>query len=211
MRSWICSSKWFIHRDLKLENILLSFGDDGSGLKIKLADWGLACRWNTSSTISEHAGSLYYAAPEIIAGKPYVGPEIDCWSIGVVLYALCTLQLPFFDEGGNNSLISNRILRANYQIPATVDPPCASLISSILQVDPLHRASLEAITAHKWLRSSATENASAVVVRTPRRHKSFDGPLTQLEQQQQQQHDHCRRRRRRRRYSCSAIPLSENI
>lgn len=83
----------WIHRDIKLENILLDGADNAL-----LADWGLACRWSPRSFLEESVGSLHYASPEIVRGACYVGPEVDSWSLGVVLYALVVGAFPFGDN-----------------------------------------------------------------------------------------------------------------
>ena len=71
-----------VHRDLKVENLLL---DNDSN--IKLADFGFS-NYYESSLMSTWCGSPPYAAPELFEGKKYIGPKVDIWSLGVVLYVL---------------------------------------------------------------------------------------------------------------------------
>ena len=90
-----CHTQGVVHRDLKLENVLL----DSLG-NAKIADWGFGRFYpvDASSRIKEWCGSPPYAAPEIFLGKPYVGPGIDIWSLGVVIYGIVTGKLPFDAE-----------------------------------------------------------------------------------------------------------------
>ncbi len=79
-----------MHRDVKLENILL----DASN-RIKLIDFGLAANTMPGKKLKVHCGSPSYAAPEIVARRLYDGPPVDVWSLGVVLYGMICGHLPF--------------------------------------------------------------------------------------------------------------------
>lgn len=87
-----CHRNSIVHRDLKVENILIS--SDGT---IKVIDFGLSNLFSPTSQLSTFCGSLYFAAPELLEGKLYVGPEVDVWSFGIVLYVLVCGQVPFDD------------------------------------------------------------------------------------------------------------------
>ena len=79
-----------VHRDVKLENILL----DASN-RIKLIDFGLAANTMPGKKLKVHCGSPSYAAPEIVARRLYDGPPVDVWSLGIVLYGMICGHLPF--------------------------------------------------------------------------------------------------------------------
>ena len=87
-----CHQHQVVHRDLKPENLLLD-----SKYNVKVADFGLSNMITDGDFLKTSCGSPNYAAPEVISGRLYAGPEIDIWSCGVILYALLTGRLPFDD------------------------------------------------------------------------------------------------------------------
>jgi len=82
-----------VHRDLKIENILISKASD-----IKIIDFGLSNMFAPNDYLKTFCGSLYFAAPELLEAKQYTGPEVDIWSFGVVLYVLVCGKVPFDDQ-----------------------------------------------------------------------------------------------------------------
>lgn len=132
-----------MHRDIKPENILLD--DD---YNIKLADFGLSNFMHDGKFFQTSCGSPNYAAPEVISGELYCGPEVDIWSTGVVLYALLAGKLPF-DEEIISSLF-NKIKRGDYQMPHHLSDEVKDLIRRILQPDPIRRINISQIKRHPW-------------------------------------------------------------
>jgi tRNA A-37 threonylcarbamoyl transferase component Bud32 len=88
-----CHRNSIVHRDLKIENILISKTGD-----IKIIDFGLSNLFSPRSTLKTFCGSLYFAAPELLQAKQYTGPEVDVWSFGIVLYVLVCGKVPFDDQ-----------------------------------------------------------------------------------------------------------------
>lgn len=88
-----CHRHKIVHRDLKPENLLLD-----EFLNVKIADFGLSNIMTDGNFLKTSCGSPNYAAPEVISGKLYAGPEVDVWSCGVILYVLLCGRLPFDDD-----------------------------------------------------------------------------------------------------------------
>jgi serine/threonine protein kinase len=100
---------------LKPENLLL---DDSHNIKI--IDFGFGNTFHRDCLLDTYCGSPFYAAPEMIQGIRYVGPEVDVWSLGVILYALLAGRLPF-DAGSMNELYE-KIARGKYTCPSHFSP-----------------------------------------------------------------------------------------
>ena len=88
-----CHRNSVVHRDLKIENILISKTGD-----IKIIDFGLSNLFAPRSLLKTFCGSLYFAAPELLQARQYLGPEVDVWSFGIVLYVLVCGKVPFDDQ-----------------------------------------------------------------------------------------------------------------
>ncbi|XP_035230985.1 MAP/microtubule affinity-regulating kinase 3-like isoform X1 [Stegodyphus dumicola] len=139
-----CHQKRIIHRDLKAENLLL----DGE-MNIKIADFGFSNEFVPGQKLDTFCGSPPYAAPELFQGKKYDGPEVDVWSLGVILYTLVSGSLPF--DGANLKELRERVLRGKYRIPFYMSTDCENLLKKFLVLNPSKRASLEAIMKDKWM------------------------------------------------------------
>eukprot|EP01102_Stenamoeba_stenopodia_P019843 TRINITY_DN757_c0_g3_i1.p1 TRINITY_DN757_c0_g3~~TRINITY_DN757_c0_g3_i1.p1 ORF type:complete len:494 (-),score=143.03 TRINITY_DN757_c0_g3_i1:281-1666(-) len=134
-----------IHRDIKLENLLLA--QDGS---LKIADWGFARSWSPDSLIKgEYPGSLHYASPEIVTATPYSGPEVDIWSMGVTLYGICSGCLPFF--GNNDEIIVDRIKTSTFPLFHTFSKDLKDLLTHMLDYNSTKRFTIEQIKNHPWV------------------------------------------------------------
>lgn len=133
-----------VHRDLKIENIMIS-----SSGEIKIIDFGLSNLYDPKKQLHTFCGSLYFAAPELLKADPYVGPEVDIWSFGVVLYVLVCGKVPFDDE--NASVLHEKIKKGKFEYPQHLSIDLVSLLSKMLVVEPSKRATLTQVIKHQWI------------------------------------------------------------
>ncbi|XP_037631771.1 MAP/microtubule affinity-regulating kinase 4 isoform X1 [Sebastes umbrosus] len=139
-----CHLKKIVHRDLKAENLLLDADSN-----IKIADFGFSNEFTAGSKLDTFCGSPPYAAPELFQGKKYDGPEVDIWSLGVILYTLVSGSLPF--DGQNLKELRERVLRGKYRVPFYMSTDCEGILRRFLVLNPTKRCSLEQIMKDKWI------------------------------------------------------------
>ena len=132
-----------VHRDLKPENLLLDHNKN-----IKIVDFGLSNTYSQGELLKTACGSPCYAAPEMIAGKKYLGANVDIWSSGVIMFALICGFLPFEDP--DTSKLYKKILSGEFKIPSFVSKDAADLMQKILNTDPEKRYKITDIRKHPW-------------------------------------------------------------
>ena len=157
-----CHRNSIVHRDLKIENILISKNGD-----IKIIDFGLSNLFNPRGHLKTFCGSLYFAAPELLQARAYTGPEVDVWSFGIVLYVLVCGKVPFDDQ--SMPALHAKIKKGVVDYPSWLStgtqaqsPPfrlldadslieCRHLISRMLVTDPKQRATMQEVMVHPWM------------------------------------------------------------
>ncbi|KAJ3163787.1 serine/threonine-protein kinase KIN2 [Geranomyces variabilis] len=139
-----CHQNSIVHRDLKIENVLI----DKNGA-IKLIDFGLSNMYAPSSQLETFCGSLYFAAPELLSAKAYIGPEVDIWSLGVILYVLVCGRVPFDDV--SMPVLHAKIKAGVVEYPSHLSEDCKHLISRLLVTAPHRRATMAELKQHAWV------------------------------------------------------------
>ncbi|EPB90651.1 CAMK/CAMKL/KIN1 protein kinase [Mucor circinelloides 1006PhL] len=146
-----CHRNSIVHRDLKIENILITQSE-----QLKIIDFGLSNVYSPTQQLNTFCGSLYFAAPELLRAKQYTGPEVDVWSFGVVLYVLVCGRVPFDDT--NLPALHEKIKSGVVEdYPDHLGKDCLDLLSKIFVVDPSRRITLSAIQSHPWMNKGYEE------------------------------------------------------
>jgi serine/threonine protein kinase len=135
-----------VHRDLKLENILLD-----KNRNVLISDFGLGRTFDPESTenMMTFCGTPNYAAVELVMGNPYNGIKSDIWSLGVILYILVTGQRPFV--GPTVGILYKRIMSLEYEKPNYLSEDIMDLFAKIFVKDPKKRIDMESIRNHPWI------------------------------------------------------------
>ncbi|KAK3984102.1 Serine/threonine-protein kinase ppk16 [Cladorrhinum sp. PSN332] len=138
-----------VHRDLKLENILLDKNEN-----VKLCDFGFTREYEGKANyLQTFCGTICYSAPEMLKGEKYAGEKVDVWSLGVILYALLCGELPFDDDDDN--VTRTKILTQEPKYPDHIPPDALSLLKLLLSKRPLLRPTMPDILAHPFLAEHA--------------------------------------------------------
>ncbi|KAK9418042.1 putative Protein kinase domain-containing protein [Seiridium unicorne] len=118
-----------VHRDIKDENVIL----DGEG-HIKLIDFGSAA-YIKSGPFDVFVGTIDYAAPEVLAGRPYGGKEQDIWALGILLYTIIYKENPFYSI--------DEIMDRDLRVPYTISDESIDLIRCMLDRDVTQRYDID--------------------------------------------------------------------
>ncbi|XP_021495473.1 ribosomal protein S6 kinase-related protein isoform X2 [Meriones unguiculatus] len=138
-----------IHRDVKMENILL----DERG-HLKLTDFGLSRRLSQGARAYTICGTLQYMAPEVLSGGPY-NHTADWWSLGVLLFSLAAGKFPVAAERDHLTMLAS-VTRCESEIPTSVNQELSLLLQELLCQNPLHRLRyLHQFQVHPFFRGVA--------------------------------------------------------
>lgn len=146
-------SKGLVHRDLKLENLLLDKNEN-----LIITDFGFVNEYYTNNGLMETScGSPCYAAPElVITNRPYDARKADIWSCGIILFAMLAGYLPWDDDlenpdGEDIARLYYYIVNTPLKFPDYIAPIPRDLLRRILVVNPSKRITIEQICHHSWL------------------------------------------------------------
>lgn len=141
-----------VHRDLKLENVMMS--DSSNQAHPKIVDFGLAKMIGPNEKADEPFGTLGYVAPEVLKKRPY-SYSCDVWSIGCIMYALLSGSLPFDHESQRETIRLTLEEPLSFDLPVwgRISSTCQDLLSRMLTKDVSERISLDDALAHKFFDS----------------------------------------------------------
>lgn len=150
-----------VHRDLKLENILLDKNEN-----VKLCDFGFTREYEGKSNyLQTFCGTVCYSAPEMLKGEKYAGEKVDVWSLGVILYALLTGELPFDDD--DDMVTKHKILFGEPKYPETLPSDARPFVAQLLSKRPLLRPGLSDILTNPFLAEHAPQQQAILKLTQP--------------------------------------------
>ncbi|VDM38516.1 unnamed protein product [Toxocara canis] len=127
-----------VHRDVKDENVIID-----QNFCCKLIDFGSAAYFGQDIVFSTFCGTMEYCSPEVLSGNKYLGPELEMWSLGILLYTLVYFENPF--RGPQETV------QAEIELPWEVSDGLFQVIAWLLQRDPRLRATVDEIKSHWWI------------------------------------------------------------
>ncbi|KAM9349928.1 PAS domain-containing serine/threonine-protein kinase [Symphorus nematophorus] len=131
-------TKNILHRDIKDENIIID-----KCFHIRLIDFGSATMMAPKKLFYNFCGTLEYCSPEVLHGNPYEGPELEMWSLGVLLYTLLFSENPFCGV--------EEILDAKLKPPFPLSPELHGVLCGLLHPDPVQRMTLDQLLLQSWI------------------------------------------------------------
>lgn len=154
-----CHDRLVVHRDLKLDNLLL-----GCVNGVKIIDFGFAAQVaSRDAKLKAFCGTPSYMAPEIVRGEGYSGFATDVWALGVVAFALLAGCLPF--AGRTELQLYAKIRRGAFATPDCLGETARRLVRGVLRPDASNRPSVASLAGHPWLMPAAVEEAPETVRR----------------------------------------------
>ena len=154
-------SKSCVHRDLKLENILLDRNEN-----VKLCDFGFTREYEGKANhLQTFCGTVCYSAPEMLKGEKYAAEKVDVWSLGIILYALLIGQLPFDQD--DELLTKHKILNDEPAYPDTLPNEAKHLITQMLSKRPLLRPPINDLLMNPFLHEHAPQQQAILKLQQP--------------------------------------------
>lgn len=140
-----CHGKGIVHRDLKLDNIMID-----KNKKVKVIDFGLSTQFQPGKMLNHHCGTYSFGSPELLLGHRYDGPKNDMWIIGVVLYCMVVGKLPF--DSVVIQELQRQVVAGVYPAPCGVSKELEDLLSQLLRVNPNYRPTARKVMKHPWFK-----------------------------------------------------------
>lgn len=145
-------SQNIVHRDLKLENILISRCGE---FKLKLSDFGLSKLLPSNEEIMKSScGTPAYVAPEVLLGCGYTA-AVDVWSLGVILFTLVFAEYPF--HATSLPEIYEKILAGKFEFPAEVSEDLGNLMQGMMKTESCERLTMDEISEHPWMKQRTVQ------------------------------------------------------
>jgi serine/threonine protein kinase len=150
-----CHDRCIVHRDLKMENVLLARRWQDGNRHVKLADFGFATVLEDNERLTSACGSPHYCSPEVLAGSAKDAPgyrmECDMWALGVIAYSLLCCQYPF--DGDTDADVVQAVSKGQYEFGdhVLVSADAQDFVKSLLNVDTQARATIHDALSHPWI------------------------------------------------------------
>ncbi|KAL5278204.1 PAK7 family protein [Megaselia abdita] len=159
-------SQGVIHRDIKSDSILLA--SDG---RVKLSDFGFCAQVSQELPKRKSlVGTPYWMSPEVISRLPY-GPEVDIWSLGIMIIEMVDGEPPFFNEPPLQAMRRIRDMQPpNLKNAHKVSPRLQSFLDRMLVRDPAQRATASELLNHPFLRQAGPPSLLVPLMRNARQH-----------------------------------------
>merc|ERR1719238_1729049 len=149
------------HRDLKPGNFLFMTKDSIEKNLLKIIDFGLSCKFDTNQVLTTKAGTPYYVAPQVLAGK--YDQLSDLWSCGVIMYVMLCGYPPFFGE--TDAEVLSKVRLGNFSFNAAdwknISEDAKNLIRMLLKMNPRDRYTAEQALNHEWIKNKAPKATGA--------------------------------------------------
>lgn len=156
------------HRDLKPENFLFLTKDALDKSVLKIIDFGLSCRFTAGKAMRTRAGTPFYVAPQVLAGK--YDQSCDLWSVGVIMYILLCGYPPF--HGRNDHEVLTKVRKGTFFFQdkdwARVSTDAKNLIRTLLRLNPKERLTAEEALNHDWIQVTAPKTNHGALKSNPR-------------------------------------------
>jgi len=149
------------HRDLKPENFLFLTKEAIEKNTLKIIDFGLSCTFEANVVLTTKAGTPYYVAPQVLAGK--YDQLSDLWSCGVIMYVMLCGYPPFFGE--TDAEVLSKVRLGNFSFNQAdwknVSEDAKNLIRNLLKMNPKDRYTAEQTLNHDWIKNKAPQATNA--------------------------------------------------